>query len=71
MKLRIINRERLKAQVQVESSFWVGINWYYNYSSMLGIEGFYTLHIFICAIPMLPLHITMLKKLKQHPKAKT
>lgn len=59
-KLRIIDKERVKVQFQLElAQVWVGFFW-------MTREAFDPnckfLHIMVCFIPLLPLHITILRK---------
>lgn len=52
--LRIIDRPRLKAQIQWEPrDLWVGVFWR---------ESDLCLHVYICLIPLLPLHIVSFRR---------
>ena len=54
MKLRIIDKPKVKIQFQFElKDWWIGLYWQHTKNNML--------HIYICFIPLLPLHITILK----------
>lgn len=58
MKLRIINRKTLKAQFQWEvRDIWVGLFWRINREMP---PPYYTLHLYICIVPLIPLHVTVL-----------
>ncbi len=49
---RIINRDRIKAQFQWEPrDLWVGLFWR---------RTDIALHLYICIVPLVPLHITIL-----------
>ena len=62
-KLRIIDREYIKAQFQWEPrGLWIGFFWKKTHA--VGPE-FHALHLFICLLPCVPLHITVLKKNKE------
>lgn len=57
-KIRIANRPFLKAQFQFEPrDLWLGAFWRVNRQMP---PPFYTLHLYLCLIPMFPLHITIL-----------
>ena len=61
-KWRVLNKERIKAQFQLElRDIWVGIFWRTVHRLPF---PYYTLHLFICFIPFIPLHITIL--IKEH-----
>ena len=54
MKFRIINKPRLIAQFQVEPrDLWVGLFWQ---------RTEVALHLYICLIPLVPLHITVARQ---------
>lgn len=56
--LRIIDRPRLKVQFQLEArDFWVGLFWRVNRH-----PGYAIVHLYICLIPCVPLHISLLKE---------
>jgi hypothetical protein len=60
MRLRIINRETLKVQFQLEPrDLWVGLFWMTLHQMP---PPCYTFHLYICFVPMVPLHITILLK---------
>jgi hypothetical protein len=64
MKLRIINCETLKAQFQLEMrDLWVGLFWRINREMP---PPYYTLHLYICIVPLLPLHVTVLLRSNLH-----
>lgn len=57
---RIINRPRLKVQFQFEPrDVWVGLFWRVTRHS--GLQ-FSILHLYICLLPLLPLHIAILRE---------
>lgn len=59
-KLRLINKSWIKGQFQWEPrDLWVGLFWRMNYEMT---PPYATLHIFICLIPLVPFHITILMK---------
>lgn len=59
MAFRIINRDRVKAQIQWEpDALWVGLFWRVNHEMP---PPFYTLHLYVCILPLLPLHVTILR----------
>lgn len=61
MKLRIIDKSRLKIQFQFEiKDLWIGVFW--QYKSLIDAPYHNIIHIYICFIPLLPLHITILCK---------
>ena len=56
---RIINRERIKVQFQIEiRDLWIGLFWRTNHEMT---PPFYTLHFYVCILPLIPLHITILR----------
>jgi len=56
----MINRKTFKAQFQFEPrDLWIGLFWRINREMP---APFYTLHFYICIIPIIPLHITILKR---------
>lgn len=58
MKLRIINRKTLKAQFQFEPrDIWVGLFWRVNHEMP---SPYCTLHLYLCLVPLIPLHVTIL-----------
>lgn len=60
MALRIINRKTLKAQFQFEPrDVWLGLFWR---TLRQMPPPYYTLHLYICLLPLVPLHITLLLK---------
>jgi len=60
MKLRIIDNPRLKAQFQFEPrDLWIGLFWRVNREMP---PPYYTLHLYLCILPLVPLHITLLLK---------
>jgi hypothetical protein len=60
-KFRIIDRSNIIVQLQFDpTGFWIGAIW--KNSSV--IEDFYFQHIMISIIPMIPLHMTILRKVK-------
>jgi len=60
---RIINKAWIKGQFQWEPhDLWVGIFWRNVYEMP---EPFLTLHIYICIIPLIPFHLTILLKWRQ------
>ncbi len=63
MRWRIINQDTLKAQFQFEPrDLWVGLFWRV-FRDMP--EPYYTLHLYICIVPAIPLHVTILKRDKR------
>lgn len=63
MKLRILNLPRLKAQLQWEPrDLWIGLFWRVNREMA---PPFYTLHIYLCLVPLIPLHVTILRRTRQ------
>ena len=59
-KLRIIDKPWIKAQFQWEPrDLWIGIFWRINREMT---PPFCTLHIYVCILPMMPLHVTVLLK---------
>lgn len=60
MKLRLWDGRRVKVQLQFEPrDLWVGIFWQVRKPPDLPAP-YRILHVYICVIPMLPLHITAL-----------
>jgi len=58
--LRIINKEWIKGQFQFEPrDLWIGVFWRRIYEMP---EPFFTLHIYICIVPLIPFHLTLLMK---------
>lgn len=58
MHLRLIDHSNCKAQLQWEPrDMWVGLFWRTNHEMNI---PWYTLHIYICVLPLIPLHITLL-----------
>jgi hypothetical protein len=58
--LRIINAERVKVQFQWEPrDLWIGAFWRFNYGMT---PRYYTFHLYVCLVPMLPLHVTVLRE---------
>ncbi|MHC4864613.1 MAG: hypothetical protein ACYTEX_11040 [Planctomycetota bacterium] len=52
--LRLIDRPRLKAQIQWEPrDMWVGLFWR---------KTEIAIHLYICLVPLLPLHVTIARK---------
>lgn len=50
--LRIVDNRRVKAQIQFEPrDLWVGVFWRHTQ---------HCLHLYVCIIPLLPLHVTIL-----------
>lgn len=58
MPLRLIDTQRVKAQFQFEKrDLWIGFFW----RVLRQVPApLYTLHLCVCFIPMLPLHVTVL-----------
>ncbi len=57
-KWRLINTTICKAQFQFEPrDLWVGLFWRTKHAVQ---DPHYTLHIYLCLIPLVPLHITLL-----------
>lgn len=51
MRWRIIDKPRLKAQFQFEpKDWWIGLFWQ---------RTDVALHLYVCLIPLVPLHITI------------
>ena len=66
MALRIIDRSWIKVQFQFEPrDLWIGVFW--RIAKRPGIGEF--LHLYICIIPIIPLHITVLWKIYPLPDA--
>lgn len=62
-KYRFINGQRCIAQFQWEPrDLWVGIFWR---KGIIKHPIYETLHICICILPLVPLHITILLKIKK------
>ena len=60
MNFRIIDKPTLKAQFQFEPrDLWIGLFWRINREMP---PPFYTLHLYVCILPLVPLHITILLK---------
>ena len=58
--LRIVDLAWLKAQFQFEPrDLWIGLFWRINREMR---PPYCTLHIYLCLIPLVPLHITILLK---------
>lgn len=58
LKRRNVNRARIKAQLQFEPrDIWIGLFWQTNHDMPL---PYYTLHIYVCLVPLIPLHVTVL-----------
>ena len=63
---RFVDRPRLKVQLQWEpSDLWVGCFWRTRNSVDVlppsGIPPPWFIHIYVCLVPLLPLHITILR----------
>jgi hypothetical protein len=58
MKLRLINGHGVKVQLQWEPrDIWIGLFWRVNLEMP---PPYYTLHLYLCIVPLLPLHATIL-----------
>ncbi len=58
--LRIINRPTVKAQFQLElRDVWVGLFWR---------KTDIALHLYICIVPLIPLHITIALDVMEKPE---
>lgn len=56
---RIVDRERVKAQFQWEPrDLWAGLFWRVNREMP---RPYYTLHLYVCLVPCVPLHVTILR----------
>ena len=63
MPLRLINRERVKAQFQFEPrDLWVGVFWRVSGQEWGPLQALRFLHVYVCLIPTLPFHVTILKR---------
>jgi len=60
MHLRLFDRWNCQAQLQWEPrDVWVGLFWRTNHE--IGMT-WYTLHLYVCIIPLVPLHVTLLRR---------
>jgi hypothetical protein len=67
MPLRILDRSWIKVQFQFEPrDLWVGVFW--RIKKRKGVGEF--LHLYICILPLIPLHITVLWKIENTPEEK-
>ena len=58
--LRLINRPWIKGQFQWEPrDLWIGVFWR-RLNEMP--EPFFTIHIYICILPLIPFHLTILMR---------
>lgn len=56
---RFIDRPRFKAQLQFEpGDLWLGVFWRFGFDRRI-------FHLYICAVPMLPVHFTILWRLEE------
>ena len=60
MPLRIVNRRRVKVQVQFEPrDLWIGVFWRVLHRMP---PPLYTVHFYVCLLPLVVLHITVVRK---------
>ena len=64
--LRLFDGERVKVNLQFEiRDFWVGVFWRVSvlpYRPWVEPRRFRLFHLYVCLVPMVPLHVTVLKE---------